>query len=1065
MSTVFSEKPVASLADKLPVVARLVPLRSWLLCWEIYPIVLVAAFLRLYQFNTTEFEADEANYFQMARYAVTHGLIPATSNLASINIYNPPASIDLFMLPAAFTNDPLWVAISVAIVMTISVVLTYGFVRCYYGRVAATIAALMYGTLFRTVVYSRSIWNTNLLPLFVLLFVMALFRGVVARRKGWLFPALFLLGLLIQLHATGVLMIIPLGMALLLAPATIRWQDLALGLLSVFVFYFPYLVWEVSSRFYDIHILVQTFLHPQQKAVFDNQAWLLYQTLFNPYDILSPQNPYHWFKNILPYLDESSMLWQLAPYLTWISILLIYLVIACTIITLVLAVLPRGISSESSIADTKNRALTDGDRVSFGGELSDGSPLVGMHPWRHVRCYWSRLRNSPYRCGLLVLVCWQVVLPIILAHHSLPLYQHYFLFLMPGPFILVGIILAKTAGWLRNPKKVIIPGYIQRYGTYITLAGLMMAAQVIGAMLDTSDTFYSALLMSGPLWQVIAVSLLVTASVLLVYSFVRRYYGRGAAALAALMYGILFRVLAYSPSQWNVKLLPLFVALFVMTLLWGIIARGKGWLFPALLLLGFLMQLYPAAILMIAPVGIAVRLAPGTTRWRDLVLGLLSLLIIDLPDLLGNISLVVASVVTTLVLALWSWNSSGANIDSHTGLLIDGNHVPFGYELDDGSSSLGTTYSWRPWGYVRHYWSHLRNSPSRCGSLILLCWQWVPLMIFFHQSTTFARQYFLFFLLPAPCILAGIFLAKTVDWLRSNEGKTLYRYMRHYGVYALAGLIIMAQFIGSTAGIFDIDLGHYSNGYAMPAVPGYDLRSLRTAITAADQLAQRNHLKRVYISTDWTTQDQLQLLSTQMHTPVTLFDANCVPLPSLAEGPAVMLIGPYNYWVYDLAMEVATVTLKGMVGKPIASGGSPFGLYIVTPKPEQAIPSTQKLSINHGNDLERGISGQYLNDTDWLVTRWSLTHSASPDYRTTYTYTMRQVSPLPSSGYTMTQCRFTAMRAGDQVLIPFVQDNPSQDKHRATMPKISVEALFSETKPIYLHDGPFTFLSFATAET
>src|SRR5579863_7417073 len=101
----------------------------------------------------------------------------------------------------------------------------------------------------------------------------------------------------------------------------------------------------------------------------------------------------------------------------------------------------------------------------------------------------------------------------------------------------------------------------------------------------------------------------------------------------------------------------------------------------------------------------------------------------------------------------------------------------------------------------------------------------------------------------------------------------------------------------------------------MPTVPGYDLRSLRAAITEADQLAQRNHLKRVYISTDWTTQDQLQLLSTQMHTPVTLFDANCVLLPSAAEGPAVMLIGPYNYWVHDLAMEVATVTLKGMVGK------------------------------------------------------------------------------------------------------------------------------------------------------
>jgi hypothetical protein len=97
---------------KLPVGAYLTILWSWLLCWEIYLIVLVAVFLRFYQFNTSEFDADMASLFQMARYAVTHGLIPATATTASIGGYNPPAAVDLFMLPALFTNDPVWGAIS-----------------------------------------------------------------------------------------------------------------------------------------------------------------------------------------------------------------------------------------------------------------------------------------------------------------------------------------------------------------------------------------------------------------------------------------------------------------------------------------------------------------------------------------------------------------------------------------------------------------------------------------------------------------------------------------------------------------------------------------------------------------------------------------------------------------------------------------------------------------------------------------------------------------------------------------------------------------------------------------
>ncbi|HKV57688.1 MAG TPA: hypothetical protein VJO32_05380, partial [Ktedonobacteraceae bacterium] len=67
--------------------------------WEIYPILLVAAFLRLYQLNVTEFDEDQATVFRMARDAVMHGLLPATSNIASIRINNPPGVVYLLMLP------------------------------------------------------------------------------------------------------------------------------------------------------------------------------------------------------------------------------------------------------------------------------------------------------------------------------------------------------------------------------------------------------------------------------------------------------------------------------------------------------------------------------------------------------------------------------------------------------------------------------------------------------------------------------------------------------------------------------------------------------------------------------------------------------------------------------------------------------------------------------------------------------------------------------------------------------------------------------------------------------
>ncbi|GER89376.1 hypothetical protein KDW_35380 [Dictyobacter vulcani] len=77
------------------------PFRALLKSWELYLILLVAAFLRLYGINTTEFDGDQADIFYMAHNAVSHGHLVATSNVASIKIFNPPAIIYALMVPAA----------------------------------------------------------------------------------------------------------------------------------------------------------------------------------------------------------------------------------------------------------------------------------------------------------------------------------------------------------------------------------------------------------------------------------------------------------------------------------------------------------------------------------------------------------------------------------------------------------------------------------------------------------------------------------------------------------------------------------------------------------------------------------------------------------------------------------------------------------------------------------------------------------------------------------------------------------------------------------------------------
>lgn len=378
-------------------------LASWrtiALCWEIYPLLVIAGFLRLYQLNAAEFDGDQATIVGLARDAVSHGLIPMIANSASIGIQNPPAVIYLLMLPAAFSANPLWSAVLVGCLNLLAVLFTYLLTRRYYGRLAAMIAALLYAAAPKALQYARFPWNQNFLAPFLILFIIALFWGVVERRKGWLAPALLLLGVAIQLHETSALLLVVLLVAMALAPGTMRWRDVALGLLALLVVYAPYMLWEVTSHFSDVPIaLAFSKLH----STIDTQALDYYKYLLSPNGFIGywvfPANPH----SLLGLFDSS-----LAPLWNTLWILTIGGLLAAAL----LVCWPQ-------------------------------SPLLGN--------WWKDLRATPYRCGLLLLMVWQVAPVLLLLRHSVKLYLYYLLVVMPGPFILIGLFLAVVAAMLGAP--------------------------------------------------------------------------------------------------------------------------------------------------------------------------------------------------------------------------------------------------------------------------------------------------------------------------------------------------------------------------------------------------------------------------------------------------------------------------------------------------------------------------------------------------------------------------------------------------------------------------------------
>ena len=389
---------------------------SWLFSWDIYLILLVAGFLRLFALNTSEFDADQATIFILAREAVQHGLLPIVSNRASIGIENPPAVIYLLMIPAAISADPLWATVMIGLFNIFAVLLTYFFIRRYYGRLAALIAALLYAAATKPLNYSRFLWQQNMLAPLALLFIFALFWGVVERRKGWFFPALLLIGISYQLHETSTLLAIPLLAAVVLAPGTVRWRDLALGIASLLLIFSPYILWEFSSNFADLFIILKVAKLP---AHFDADAIYSYRFFLSPNGF----NSYYQ----LP-ASPASALRLFAPILGVLRYTLQFLVLG-------------GLATAGVQAFwTGRNALPH----TLAREEAAASPLSLLRNW------WTGLRATPYRCGLMILLVWQVVLLLILMRHSVTMYPYYLLILMPGPFILAGFFIAQLLKWIQR---------------------------------------------------------------------------------------------------------------------------------------------------------------------------------------------------------------------------------------------------------------------------------------------------------------------------------------------------------------------------------------------------------------------------------------------------------------------------------------------------------------------------------------------------------------------------------------------------------------------------------------
>jgi hypothetical protein len=362
--------------------------------------VVLAALCRFALFDLVEFKYDEAQVSSYALDLVRHHLIPQTSILTSGGFHNPALMVYLVAIPMLVSTSPLVVT---AFFTALNALASGGIFlagRRLFGDVAALAAAILYAVGPLAVHYSRKIWAPDAMPPFTVLLFAGLALGLAEGQSWWLAAALVALAVLMQLHQA----------AIALLPATFllcagfawrlpwrrraTWGGLLAGLAGFVVLLLPYANYELQHRFADLRgIVSQVSAHPTLTFVPWRDLWWL----------TAGWNPQLFF---------------------------------------------------SDLAAQQRPPLTGSTPLDWA-MLALGLVGVGVCLFRLVRTDATWLSAKPPcpsagRVAAATLLLLTLLPPLVIMRSAAPVYPHYFVFLLPLLFLLVGIGISASVQLLQR---------------------------------------------------------------------------------------------------------------------------------------------------------------------------------------------------------------------------------------------------------------------------------------------------------------------------------------------------------------------------------------------------------------------------------------------------------------------------------------------------------------------------------------------------------------------------------------------------------------------------------------
>lgn len=347
-------------------------------------VLLLAGVLRVAWPGLTEFKADEARLLALA-LEMADGRFALRGISSSVGFPNFPASVWIYSLPLLLWPHAYAATVFTGLLNTTAVGACYWFVRRYWGSHAALAATLLYAVSPWAVIFSRKIWAQNLLPLFVMAWVIGAALAFVEHRPRFLWLHLVALALAVQIHLAAVALVPATLLLLIIFRRRLTWRHLLLGGLMAALTALPFALY-LWRAFQASGAVPALGAETQGALTLDSLRFTLMITLGTAIHSLAGPEAY------LAYLER-------VPNLTIVYVLWALLALAGII-------------------------------------------------WLARQA--GRRRDEPAGQVSLIILIWLLAPPLFFLWHSTPVFLHYFIAVLPAPYIAVGAFVTRLPSLLNN---------------------------------------------------------------------------------------------------------------------------------------------------------------------------------------------------------------------------------------------------------------------------------------------------------------------------------------------------------------------------------------------------------------------------------------------------------------------------------------------------------------------------------------------------------------------------------------------------------------------------------------